>query len=403
MDIAHLRFLVVQDDAVQRQWLSSLLGNLGAVNVTGTVDSQMALRMFKDQSQQIDVGVIDMHMPGMDGMEMIRHMAKMNSNTAVIMSGAVDPTLLFSVETLTKAYGINLIGFLQQPVEEDTIAALLERYMLRCKRDAHSAHENSPAAPDFSINEVLLALESGQIVPWFQPKVDLDSGRVSGVEAFARWVHPIHGVILPAKFIPLLEQHHQLDRLTATMIDQSAAACRSWHDTGFLISVSINLGSTLLSDPQAADTIADQVAAHRLDAPFVIFEITESALTEETPAGLENMLRLRMKGFELSVDDYGTGNTSMQQLLRIPFSELKIDRSFVAGATENTELGIVLSASLDLARKLERNSVAVGIETREEWNLLKKMGCTYGQGFYIAKPMDATALPNWMREWSQFF
>ncbi|EGF32882.1 regulatory protein for cyclic-di-GMP, EAL domain [Oxalobacteraceae bacterium IMCC9480] len=331
---------------------------------------------------------------------MIRHMGKFDSTTAIIMSGVVDPALIFSVETMSRAYGINLLGFVQKPATNETLASLISSYTARCKEDAACATVISPA---FDIADILHALDDNQIKPWFQPKVELASGQVRGVEAFARWHHPSFGIVLPDRFIPVLEQHQQLDLLTSTMIDQSAAACRRWHDAGFLISVSINLGSALLLDPRIADQIAEQVAAHRLEAPFVIFEITESALRSETPACLENMLRLRMKGFELSVDDYGTGNASMQQLLRIPFSELKIDRSFVAGAAENNALALVLSSSLALASKLDRLSVAVGIETREEWNLLKKMGCTYGQGYYIAKPMEAAALPGWMSEWSHFF
>ncbi|MEB0136906.1 EAL domain-containing response regulator [Actimicrobium sp. CCC2.4] len=400
MNIADMNFLVVQEDALQRQKLNVLLGNLGARNVIDLPDGTAALALLQDQSQSIDIGFIDLQMDGMDGIELIRHMGKFDSTTAIIISGVVDPALIFSVETMSRAYGINLLGFVQGPATNETLASLISSYTARCKEDADCATVISPI---FNIDDILHALDNSQIKPWFQPKVELASGQVRGVEAFARWHHPRFGIVLPDRFIPVLEQHQQLDRLTSTMIDQSAAACRRWHDAGFLISVSINLGSALLLDPRIADQIAEQVAAHRLATPFVIFEITESALRSETPACLENMLRLRMKGFELSVDDYGTGNASMQQLLRIPFSELKIDRSFVAGAAENNALALVLSSSLALASKLDRLSVAVGIETRDEWNLLKKMGCTYGQGYYIAKPMEATALPGWMTEWSHFF
>lgn len=400
MNIADLTFLVLQGDASQHHTLHVLLGQMGARNVINLQDGPSALGRLQDQAQPVDIGFIDLQMAGMDGMELIRHMGKFDSSTAIVLFGAVDPNLIFSCKTMSKAYGINLLGFLQNPAEEKTLAALISIYIDDVRKKAALA---TTIVPLFTIDDIVRALDDDQIHPWFQPKVELASGQIRGVEAFARWHHPKFGIILPARFIPVLEQHQLLDRLTHVMIDQSSAACRRWHDAGFLISISINLGSVLLSDPRIADRIADQIAAHRLEAPFVIFEITESALRSETPACLENMLRLRMKGFELSVDDYGTGNASTQQLLRIPFSELKIDRSFVAGAAENTALALMLSSSLALASKLDRLSVAVGIETREEWNLLKKMGCTYGQGYYIAKPMQAAALPDWMTEWSHFF
>jgi EAL domain-containing protein (putative c-di-GMP-specific phosphodiesterase class I) len=233
--------------------------------------------------------------------------------------------------------------------------------------------------------------------------VELESGQVKGAEAFARWVHPQYGVISPASFIPVLEQNDGMDPLAWIVIEKSVAACRAWHDLGFPITVSINMSPSSLGKEGLAEQITEYVAQHKLDPQYVVFEVTESAAIVNIPYFLENLARLRMKGFGLSVDDYGTGNASMQQLLRIPFSELKIDRSFVAGAFQNHSLELVLSASLELCRKLNRHSVAVGVETQQDWDFMKKLGCTYAQGYYIAKPMEAAMLPMWMDEWAQFF
>ena len=394
-----MHFLIALDDPLHRDFLQSALGRFGAINITEVADGPSALRLFQNPLQKIDIAFIDLHTTGIDGMELIRNMAKTAADTAVIMSGAIDTSLEFSVSTLSSAYGISLLGFVQKSDGIDALEAAIKRYVPRKNSDKEAASQ----ALVFDIGDVLMGLANGEIVPYFQPKVDLATGRVVGAEAFARWEHPQHGVLTPTHFIPVLERYSQLDQLTHRMIDQSAAACCKWHAAGHLISVSINLGTAMLSDPHATEVIFTQVAAHELDPSFVVFEITESAANKDVPECLENVVRLRMKGFELSVDDYGTGNASMQQLLRIPFSELKIDRSFVAGAADNETLATVLRSSLDLAAKLDKISVAVGIESQQDWDFLKKIGCAYGQGFYIAKPMPAAALPGWMLEWAEFF
>ena len=394
-----MHFLIALDDPLHRDFLHSALKRFGATKITEVTDGPSALRLFQNPLQKIDIALIDLHTAGIDGMELIRHMAKIATDTAVIMSGAIDSSLEFSVSTLSSAYGINLLGFVQKSDGVEALEAAIKRYVPQ----ENSGKDAEPERLTFDIGDILMALANGEIVAYFQPKVDLVSGRVVGAEAFARWEHPQHGVLSPSHFIPVLERYNQLDQLTHHMIDQSAAACCRWHAAGHLISVSINLGTAMLSDPHATEVIFTQVAAYELDPSFVVFEITESAANKDVPECLENVVRLRMKGFELSVDDYGTGNASMQQLLRIPFSELKIDRSFVAGAADNETLATVLRSSLDLAAKLDKISVAVGIESRQDWDFLKKIGCAYGQGFYIAKPMPAATLPGWMQEWAEFF
>jgi EAL domain-containing protein (putative c-di-GMP-specific phosphodiesterase class I) len=254
--------------------------------------------------------------------------------------------------------------------------------------------------PEFTLQDIQRGLSAGQFEPFFQPKVELSNRNVKGVEAFVRWRHPQYGLIAPAAFIPLLEASGHMETLTWIVIERAVAACRIWRDQGLMLSVSINLSATSLAEPGLAEKILHLIADHRIEPQYVAFEITELIAMTEVPVCLDNLARLRMKGFGLSVDDYGTGHSNMQQLLRIPFLDLKIDRSFVAGAAQNKKMAAALSASLDLARKLRRNSVAVGVETREDWDLLRRLGCTYVQGYYIAKPMERDAIPGWIREWS---
>jgi EAL domain-containing protein (putative c-di-GMP-specific phosphodiesterase class I) len=399
MNISDLHFLVAEDNEFQRRWLIVMLTNLGANHIVEAGDGHNALAVLQDPSQSIDICFIDLNMPGMDGLELIRHMAKENNPPSIILASALDPSLVFSVETMSKAYGVNLLGTIAKPATPENLLELIGLY----EPNRPKEREATASGPVFSLDEIVRGLNNDQFLPYFQPKVEIETGHVKGAEAFARWNHPDHGVVSPAAFLSTLDGTPHLNTLSWIIIEKSAAACRIWKDLELPISVSINIASSSLADSGAAEHIATIVAKHGIESSLITLEITESAARIDNPHYLENLARLRMKGFVLAIDDFGTGHASMQELLRIPFSEVKIDRSFVAGASKNDSIKLVLSSNLELARKLNRQSTAVGVETRHDWDLLLHLGCTHAQGYYIAKPMESKVLPAWMDEWAQFF
>ncbi|MFC7515143.1 EAL domain-containing protein [Herbaspirillum sp. GCM10030257] len=397
VSIANLRFLIAEDDEFQRRWLAVMLAKLGAQHILEAENGRVALDLLRSK-QSVDISFIDLNMPSMDGIELVRHLANGDYKTAIVLTSALGSALLFSVETMSKAYGVDLLGTFEKPATPEILQRLIGQY-----RPPMQRNDGKTAVPSFSLEEIQRAVQADQFEPFFQPKVELATGKVKAVEAFARWRHPQYGVLNPAFFIPVLEASGHMEDLTWSVIERSVAACRTWHDRGLMLSVSINLSVTSLSEPGLAEKILQHIAGHAIAPQYITFEITELMAMTDVPICLENLARLRMKGFGLSVDDYGTAHSNLQQLLRIPFLDLKIDRSFVAGASQNGQMHIALSSSLELARKLRRNSVAVGVETREDWDLLRDLGCTYAQGYYIAKPMERDAVPGWVEEWSQFF
>ncbi|MES2148868.1 MAG: EAL domain-containing response regulator [Pseudomonadota bacterium] len=398
MDIAHLHFLVAEADAAQRLALADLLRRLGASQVTTLPDGHSALRAFQDQfAPPVDVAVIDLDLPGMDGLELIRTLASIHCRARVIVTGAQPVNLMFAVETMAQAYGLDLLGALSKPITELKLETLLEHYL------PVKGHGGRPAGHVFTFPEVGAGLQAGQFEPYFQPKIELESGHVKGLEVFARWVHPEHGVLTPAAFIDALEQQQRLDILDWNMIEKSVMRCREFHQQGAPISISMNLDPATIAHPAFIDQIKACVGRHQVLPDYITFEMPESAVLTEDPSFLERLVRLRMLGFGLAVDDYGTGRSNFQLLARVPFSELKIDRSFVDGASRKRPLGTVLSSCLGLARSLDRTSVAVGVETRRDWDFLQGLGCTFAQGYHIAKPMPAQAFPGWLEDWRQFF
>jgi EAL domain-containing protein (putative c-di-GMP-specific phosphodiesterase class I)/CheY-like chemotaxis protein len=398
MDIAHLHFLVAEADTTQRNALVDMLGTLGASRVTDVPDGHTALRAFQAGFEpKVDVAVIDLALPGMDGLELIRSLASLDCGVRLIVTGAQQPNLMFSVETLAQAYGIDLLGTIAKPVTAPKLRALLDNYAPLAQPGAH------PVEPTFSFSEVGIGLQKRQFEPFFQPKIELATGQVKGLETFARWRHPEHGVLGPSSFIEALEQNNRIDFLDWSMIEVSVERCRWFHDQGTPISISINLAPETLAHPNFIRQITACVGRHRVMPDYLTFEMPESSVLNTDPNFIERLVRLRMMGFGLAIDDYGTGRSNLQLLARIPFSELKIDRSFVDGASKRRPLGTVLRSCLGLAHSLDRMSVAVGVETRQDWDFLQGLGCTYAQGYHIANPMEAAAFPGWLEDWRHFF
>lgn len=398
MDLAHLHFLVADGDAIARQELAQMLGQLGAGKVSDAPDGHIALRHLLDAAlTPPHIGVLDLELPGMDGLELIRRLGEAHSRAGVIITSTHSGALLFSVESMAQAYGVDMLGAIAKPVTAAKLAALIANYAP--PRPAALA----AVKPGFTFAQVGQGLQQRQFEPYFQPKIELETGQVKGMEMFARWIHPEYGVLGTEAFIDALEAHNRVDFLDWSMIEKSVAACRVLHDQGIPISLSINVAPCTLGQPLFIQQIGACLARHRILADYLTFEIPESAVLGTDPHLLERLLRLRLLGFGLAIDDYGTGRSNLQLLARIPFSELKIDRSFVDGAARKRALGTVLRSCLGLASSLERKSVAVGVETRADWDFLQGLGCTYAQGYYIAKPMPVRDFPAWLEDWRHFF
>ncbi len=399
MDIAQLHFLVAEGDPVQRQMLVHMLARLGARAISEVTDGHAALlRLDCAIEPAIDIGLIDLSLPGLDGLDLIRHLGQAERCPGIVIVGAQSSTVLFSVETMAHAYGIDLLGTIAKPVTEHKLDTLIALY----RAPAEVAITKAPQQ-QFTYAEVALALQAGQFEPFFQPMIELQTGHVKGLEIFARWVHPQFGVLGPAAFMGVLEENDQVACLDWSMIEKSVAACRQLHDQAIPISISINLALCTLLQPSFLAQVNACLVRHQILADYVTFEMPESAVLTTDPQFLECLLRLRMQGFGLAIDDYGTGRSNLQLLARIPFSELKIDRSFVDGASKKHALGTVLGSFLGLARSLDRRSAAVGVETKEDWDFLQKLGCTYAQGYYIANPMALQEFPAWLEDWRHFF
>jgi EAL domain-containing protein (putative c-di-GMP-specific phosphodiesterase class I)/ActR/RegA family two-component response regulator len=392
---AHLRFLIAEDHDFQRNELARTLGSLGATTVHEAVDGQAALEILGDPSRPVDIVISDLDMAGMDGLEFVRHVGESGARISIILASALERKLLASVATMSEAYGINLLGVVEKPLTVRKLVPLIKLY-----RPVQSA-TGRPASPTptFAIDEIEAGLQAEEFEPYFQPKIELATGQVKGLEALARWRHPRLGLVPPFAFIKQLEDNGLIDDLTWSMLKTAAASCRDWRESGTDASVSVNLSVKSLANIQIVERVTELVRSQNLDPSHMILEVTESAATTEVGKALESLARLRMKGFGLSIDDYGTGYSSMQQLTRIAFTELKIDQSFVMNAAKHSSSRVILESSLKMAKKLNITSVAEGVETQFDFDLLCKLRCDMAQGYFIARPMPYADLQDWIRDW----
>jgi EAL domain-containing protein (putative c-di-GMP-specific phosphodiesterase class I)/CheY-like chemotaxis protein len=395
MAVTKLNFLVAEDHDFQRKMLIRMLRGVDPNAIYEASDGMGALAILQDPSKPVDIVISDLDMPGMDGMAFIRNLGESGVSVSIILASALDRNLLASIQTMAEAYGINLLGVLEKPLTPEKLFPVIARHCALPPRLPR------PTGPLFSLDEILAGLKAGEFEPYYQPKIEMVTRKVSGAEALARWNHPQYGLVAPYAFIPTLELQGHIDTLTDTMVDKSAAFRRTWAAHGIDGSVSINLSIRSLTDVQTADRLIGLVRAHQVAPSDVVLEVTESALTTDVGHTLENLARLRMKGFGLSIDDYGTGYSSMQQLIRIAFTELKIDQSFVANASRQESAAVILEASLGLARKLNICSVAEGVETQADWDMLQQLDCHTVQGYLIARPMPAEEYLDWVKHWNQ--
>lgn len=387
-----LRVLVLEDHDFQRKVAVRLLAECGVSDISEAANGDEALKVVR--ARAMDVLLCDLQTPGMDGVEFMRHVAEEQLAGSIIIASSLESALISTVEHMAKAHGLQVLGVIEKPLTRDKLKALLQQY-----RPPHP-----PKVPKvielMSLDEIAQGVAENQFLPYFQPKVAIAARQLVGVEALIRWRHPERGLISPAAFIPVAENTPLMWDLTSIMMERSLAQVRVWLDQGWPLSVSINFPADVLSDVSAVDQIAGRTLAHGVEPAQVVVEVTESMLATHEAHMLETLARLRMKGFGLSIDDYGTGYSSLQQLSRISFTELKVDRSFVDGAHEKSNLRTVLASSLELARKLKLKSVAEGVETTEDWDVLKELGCDIAQGYLVAKPLPASELQTWYAEWT---
>jgi EAL domain-containing protein (putative c-di-GMP-specific phosphodiesterase class I)/DNA-binding NarL/FixJ family response regulator len=387
------RALAVDDDPFALRIAERMLGGLGVAEVTGCDSGQAAIDALDRAVEPVELILLDLNMPGMDGIEFIRRLVERRYPGGIVLLSGEDESTLQAAETLIRAHRLSAVGHLRKPVESRQLASLLEHW--RPCADAGVV----AAKPTYSPDELGRALERRELVTHFQPQVAVATGRVVGVEALVRWQHPRDGLVYPDSFIGIAEANGLIDPLTEAVLDQVVAQVHAWRDVGIGLRVAINLSMDTLSALDFPERLQRHVESAAIAPGDLVLEVTESRLMVDPSAALDVLTRLRMKRFRLSIDDFGTGHASMAQLRDMPVNELKVDRGFVHGAARNPKLAAIFAASQGLARQLSLDFVAEGVDDEADWRFLRRAGCDYAQGYVIARPMPAVEVARWIVDW----
>lgn len=384
--------LVVDDSATQRRIAVALCRDLGVRTAHEAGNGQEALALLAALPVSPALLIIDLEMPTMDGLELLGALRERKIEAPIIVASSCELALVHSVENLARTLGLRILGAVQKPLTAERLAGLLRGDV--GPRTGVKIAASDPIDPD----ALRTAIERSELAVHYQPQIDIDTGYVRGVEALARWQHPTLGNVSPDRFIPVAEQHGLIQQLTLQVMNRALFQEALWRAQGMELRLAVNLSPVLLDHLELVEEISGLLRCHGIEPNRVILEITESSLLRDLAVALSVLTRLRLRGFGLSLDDYGTGFSSMQQLARIPFTELKIDRAFVHGAHEQESLRVMLRSALDLAGQLKIDAVAEGVESMEDWRLLREFGCTYAQGWLLAEPMPAEKFEDWLKE-----
>lgn len=384
--------MVIDDSAVQRRHAAGLLRELGTAVVWEAEHGQQALDMLLDDGVVPEFILLDLEMAGVNGIAFLERMP--HRNIPIALCSSREQRLIDSVQVLGADLGLRVVAALHKPLHLQPLVDAIEHSRVWAPPTAGQASGCTGVA----ISKAMLseAIERRDFEVHYQPKVQMRTGRVSGVEALARWNHAQWGWMPPDGFVAAAERERTIGSLTRLVLEEAFTACAGWRRAGADLVIAVNLSPLLIDGPGFVPWISELAARCELPTRRIVLEITESSLARQQSKALANVSELRLLGFGVSIDDYGTGFSSLKQLARLPVTELKIDRSFIQGACRKPRQQTILKSALELARQLSLVSVAEGVEEREDWDLLARLGCDMVQGWMIAKAMPADQLLPWL-------
>lgn len=342
--------------------------------------------------------ILDLDMPYIDGIQVMRHLAILDAPPLLILMNEGDPSILNAAEKLGQAHNLEVVASLTKPLLSSNVFRTFKQALSRLKprQDDTKKDQSQPYIGDR--NSLMRALEEDQFELHYQPQVTISGRRLSGIEALIRWNHPTHGLIYPNKFLPIVENNGLIDEVTAWVLENATKQAARFYSEGIKVSVSVNVSAINIRALTFPEQLSNMLTSYNMAPSNLMLEVTESALMGELTTSLDILTRIRLRGIRLSIDDFGTGYSSLQQLHRAPFSELKIDRSFVSNISHDAEARSIVKICTMLGHELGMSTIAEGVEDQNTLSILADIGCDIAQGYLIASPMPVDSLCEWARK-----
>lgn len=377
-----LKVLVLEDHPLQRALIVHQLQRCGVTQIVEAQEGAQAIALLQ-ACGGVDIAICDLQMAGMDGLAFLYHISGETLVRAIVISSEVDITLRNAVGTMVGMWGFAFLGDLGKPARLDQLETLLARYASHTASNIENTKESGVSPPWHEIEQ---ALHQFEFEAYFQPKINLSDGRLSGAEVLARWSHPTLGVLGPGAFLPMLEALDRLDTLFWQLFEQGLALQQIYPG----LSLAFNVHTSQLATPGFAWRIACKLKEYGVPASLLTLEITESGALAVTPDALAVLLRLRLMGCVLAMDDFGAGYSSLGRLCELPFNQIKLDGAFLQGLHRGSRGYAVIRSAVGLAQALDLSLVIEGVETPEQLTHLQALGCREVQGFLFGRPVCAS-------------
>jgi EAL domain-containing protein (putative c-di-GMP-specific phosphodiesterase class I) len=386
------RVLVLDDEVAVCRWVSRVAEQCGYAAATTQNPDEFADACTSFQPTLI---LLDLVLGARDGIEVLRQLAAAGCRAPIALMSGLDERVLSSASRLGQALALDIVGAALKPLSLGDLRALFEARRAPTGRPPVSDPLAAPAVSDVRANR-LVALEASALVVHYQPQRRLSDGLVAGAEALVRWRHPEAGLLGPAAFLERAERSGFVRALTTAVVADSVKQCRRWADEGHHVPVAVNLSAVLLDDLALPDEIERMTLEAGVAPGDVTLEVTESVAIARRQLAMDVLTRLRLKGFRLALDDFGVGFSSLLELQHMPFTDVKIDKSFVAEAATDPSARAIVDAVAGLGRRLSLRIIAEGIETQTAWSLVRAAGCDIGQGFLISRPLDVASFDGFL-------
>ena len=378
-----MRMLVFDDDAAVGR-LVIRVATLAGLEATAVTEPAAFQQSLADAPPQVIL--LDLQLGVTDGVEQLRFLAEQHYGGAIVVMSGFDARVLAATATVAKNLELNIAATLAKPIRVAELEEVIER--LKSVRQPISGDDLLAAIRD---ND--LSLEFQPIVGW-RPRV------LNKLEALVRWDHPEFGLISPADFLPLAETNRAtIDALTDWVIGAAVEAWGVLRELDVNVPITVNVSTLNLHDITLPDRLARRLAAAGMPAEQLCLEITETAASRDTARMMDILTRARLKGFQLAIDDFGTGYSSLKALRQLPFSVIKIDRSFVSDMTTSADSRAIVKSIIGLAANMNMSTIAEGVETEETAELLDHMDVDALQGYLIARSMPVEAIASWRAIW----
>jgi EAL domain-containing protein (putative c-di-GMP-specific phosphodiesterase class I) len=360
------RVLVIDDDPAILELLAEWL-ETQAIAVKTTHSADEFYRLLDEFAP--DVVVTDLAMPSHDGLEILRSIKAKDFRGDIIIMSGTDGHVLGAARRMAAAQGLSIAGVLRKPFQPRELLAMVAK---------NSSSDGALGAE----------LSERRIRPYFQPKVDLKTGRIVGAEALSRWLHPTRGVLLPQGYLKPGRSGSRQCVHDYTILERAIEFCAKLNAGGHRMSMAVNFSADVILTKEFLEVLTDVQQRHGVDPAQIVIELTEEEAVQNYEELAERLLKLRLFGAQLSIDDFGTGHSSFSRIQNLPASEIKIDRSFVSDLPEYSDNMAIVKSIVDLAHSLYCAVVAEGVETLDTMEMLRKVGCDMAQGYLFSPAVN---------------